>query len=65
MQKDKMPTRQQLDLMKKKLARVPGTAILPPGADAVDRAKHEICRQIVLHMHGAIRSIRDDFYHSF
>ena len=37
--------------MKLKLAQVSGTAILPSNADAVDRTKHEICRQIVLYMH--------------
>lgn len=51
MKKDEMPNRKTLKAMEKKLSRVPGTFLLPPGADAVDRTKYEICRQIVLYMH--------------
>ena len=57
--KGKMPSRRQLEVMKKKLAKAPGTALLPPDASTVERVKHEICRQIVIHMHAKTMTQRE------
>lgn len=49
--KIKFPSDKTLALMRKKMAKVKGSYVLPPDADAIDRAKYEICRQILLYMH--------------
>ena len=47
----KFPSEKKLALMRRKLAKVKGSYVLPPEADAIDRAKYEICRQIPIYMH--------------
>lgn len=42
------PSDEELKRMRKKLSRAQGSYALPPGASSVDRAKYEICRQILI-----------------
>lgn len=44
------PSDEELGRMRKKLARAKGSYVLPSDASSVDRAKYEICRQILLYM---------------
>jgi len=48
---NKFPKEESLKKMRKKLSRTQGTFILPPDADAVDKAKYETCKQILIFMH--------------
>jgi predicted XRE-type DNA-binding protein len=41
------PSEATLRLMRKKLARAPGSRALPPNADLLDKAKYELCTQFV------------------
>ncbi len=47
----KFPTEKNLKAARKKLGASKGTYILPPDAAAVERAKYDICRKIVIFMH--------------
>lgn len=47
----RFPSEKTLAVMRKKLAKAKGSYLLPPDADAIDRAKYEICRQILIYMH--------------
>ena len=43
---DRWPSETELKKVRRKLARVSGTAMLPPNASALDRAKYELCREL-------------------
>ncbi len=47
MEKNKFPSDAQLKKMRKKLSHVKGTYLLPPEASPIDRAKYDICTQIL------------------
>lgn len=49
--KTTFPAEEELKTMRKKLSRGRASYILPPGSSSVDRAKYEVCRQILLYMH--------------
>ena len=44
------PSDEELKRMRKKLGRAKGSYVLPPDSSSVDRAKYEICRQVLLYM---------------
>ncbi len=43
------PSEKELKRIRKKLARTKGTQMLPPDATPLERAKHEICKQILIY----------------
>src|SRR5437762_4370837 len=49
--KTTFPSDEELKVMRKKLSRGRASYVLPPTASSVDRAKYEVCRQILLYMH--------------
>ena len=50
-EKFRFPSEKNLKLMRRKLEKVKGSYVLPADADAIDRAKYEMCRQILIYMH--------------
>jgi predicted XRE-type DNA-binding protein len=46
----KFPSEQELNSIRKKLAKVKGSQGLPPDATALDRAKYDVCEQILIFM---------------
>jgi predicted XRE-type DNA-binding protein len=58
-EKFKFPDETTLKSMRKKLEKAKGSYILPADADAIDRAKYEMCRQILIYMHRKGLSQRD------
>ena len=51
MKKYPWPSESELKIMRRKLARVKGSAGLHPNASALDRAKYEMCKQFIKYMH--------------
>src|SRR5689334_5965261 len=49
--KFKFPSEKNLKAARKKLEASKGTYLLPPDAAAVDRAKYDLCRKILIYMH--------------
>ena len=49
--KFKFPTDKNVQLARKKLASTGASYLLPPNAAAVDRAKYDLCRKILIFMH--------------
>jgi len=49
--KVKFPNNKTLAHMRSKLEQHEGAFILPPDANAVDKAKYDICRQILIYIH--------------
>ncbi|MCB0392147.1 MAG: XRE family transcriptional regulator [Bdellovibrionales bacterium] len=47
----KFPSSKNLDKMDKVLSKSEGTYILPPDAGAVEKAKYEVCKHILIFMH--------------
>ena len=46
----KFPSEVELKEIRKKMSRVRGTAMLPPNATPLDKAKFELCKQLILYM---------------
>ena len=46
--KDMFPSEEVLKAVRKKLADVPGSYLLPEDASLVDKAKYEVCKQFVV-----------------
>lgn len=46
----KFPSEQELKAIRRQMARVKGSQGLPPDATALDRAKFDVCEQIVVYM---------------
>jgi predicted XRE-type DNA-binding protein len=57
--KSVFPSDEELSRVRKKLSRGRASFVLPPGASSVDRAKYEVCRQILLYMHAKGLSQRE------
>jgi len=51
MAKNKFPSEKELKKMSKKLSKVEGSYVLPSDASALEGAKYEICRHILIYMH--------------
>jgi predicted XRE-type DNA-binding protein len=49
--KNTFPSDQELKVMRKKLSRGAASYVLPPDASAVEKAKYDVCRQILVYMH--------------
>ena len=49
--KKKFPSGKELDKMEKVLQKKESSYILPPDAKAVEKAKYEICKHIIIFMH--------------
>ena len=49
--KQKFPSQKELDRMEKVLSKAEGSYILPPDAGAVEKAKYEVCKHILIFMH--------------
>lgn len=47
----KFPTSKNLDKMEKALSESGGSYILPPDAGAVEKAKYDVCKHILVFMH--------------
>ena len=47
----KFPKASDLDKMEKVLSKSIGTYILPPDAGAVEKAKYDVCKHILVYMH--------------
>lgn len=50
-EKNTFPSDEELKRVRKKLSRGRASYVLPPDASSVERAKYEVCRQILLYMH--------------
>jgi predicted XRE-type DNA-binding protein len=46
----KFPSEQELKVIRKKVAKVKGSQGLPPDATPLDRAKYDVCEQILIFM---------------
>ena len=57
--KNEFPSDAELRRMRTKLSRGRASFVLPPDASSVDRAKYEVCRQILLYMHAKGLSQRE------
>lgn len=57
--KSVFPNDEELKRVRGKLSRGRASFILPPNASSVDRAKYEMCRQILLFMHSKGMSQRE------
>ena len=44
------PNNQELNSIRKKVAKAKGTQGLPPDALPLDRAKHDVCEQLLIYM---------------
>lgn len=51
MAKTRYPSAKELKTMSEKLALVKGSYILPSNAGAVDKAKYDVCKHILVYMH--------------
>ena len=51
MKNKKFPKSSELDQIEKVLAKSEGSYILPPDAGAVEKAKYEVCKYILIYMH--------------
>jgi predicted XRE-type DNA-binding protein len=49
-EKINFPDKAELKVMRKKLARTKPSYVLPKGSSSVDRAKYEICKQVLIYM---------------
>lgn len=49
--KKKFPKASELDRIEKTLFKTEGSYILPPDAEAVEKAKYEVCKHILVFMH--------------
>lgn len=49
-QMPKFPSEQELSTIRKKMAKVKGSQGLSPNATALDRAKYDVCEQILIYM---------------
>jgi len=49
--KKKFPSKKELYRMEKVLANTEGSYILPPDAGAVEKAKYDLCKHILIFMH--------------
>jgi len=47
----KFPSSKELNKMEKVLSEAEGSYILPPDAGAVEKAKYEVCKHILIFMH--------------
>lgn len=46
----RFPSKQELKTIRKKMAKVRGSQGLPPNATPLDRAKYDVCEQILVYM---------------
>lgn len=44
------PSEEELKKIRKQMARVKGSQALPPNATALDRAKYDVCEQLLIYM---------------
>ncbi len=49
--KHSFPSESELKRMRRKLSRGRASYVLPPDASSVEKAKYEICKQVLLYMH--------------
>ena len=55
----KFPSEQELKVIRKKMAKVKGSQGLPPDATPLDRAKYDVCEQILVYMKNKKMAQRD------